>query len=319
MTQIIVDERIETTKKPSATLRSKMPPIFRLNRQEMVLLVMTMIWGGSFLATQQALSVSGPLFFVGFRFVVAALFALAIALPVIRGLTRQEAVAGAAIGVSMYLGYTLQTYGLQTISSSKSAFITAMYVPMVPVLQWVFLRWPPRLMNWVGIALAFAGLLLLAGPEAGAFALQRGELLTLLSAVAIAAEIILISYFARGVDSRRVTVVQLAVTALLALATMPVAGESLPRFSWQLVALVGLIGLASAAIQLAMNWAQKSVSPTRATLIYASEPVWAGVIGRVAGERLPLLAVVGAALIVAGVVVSEMKPRKLATVPVEAD
>ena len=58
-----------------------------------------------------------------------------------------------------------------------------------------------------------------------------------------------------------------------------------------------------------MNWAQQSVSPTRATLIYAGEPVWAGVIGRIAGERFPPIAMVGAALIVAAVIVSEMKTR----------
>ena len=69
------------------------------------------------------------------------------------------------------------------------------------------------------------------------------------------------------------------------------------------------LGLTSAVIQVAMNWAQQSVSPTRATLIYAGEPVWAGVIGRIAGERFPPIAMVGAALIVAAVIVSEMKTR----------
>ena len=58
------------------------------------------------------------------------------------------------------------------------------------------------------------------------------------------------------------------------------------------------------------NWAQKSVSPTRATLIYAGEPVWAGVIGRIAGERFPPMAMVGAVLIVAAVIVSEIKTRE---------
>jgi len=62
-------------------------------------------------------------------------------------------------------------------------------------------------------------------------------------------------------------------------------------------------------IQVAMNWAQRTVSPTRATVIYAGEPVWAGIFGRLAGERLPGIALLGAALIVAGVIVSEMKGR----------
>jgi drug/metabolite transporter (DMT)-like permease len=70
------------------------------------------------------------------------------------------------------------------------------------------------------------------------------------------------------------------------------------------------LGIFSAIIQVTMNWAQRSVSPTRATVIYTGEPVWAGIFGRIAGERLPLLALVGAAFIVAGVLVSELKLRK---------
>jgi len=58
-----------------------------------------------------------------------------------------------------------------------------------------------------------------------------------------------------------------------------------------------------------MNWTQRSVSPTRATIIYAAEPVWGGAIGRLAGDRLPALAIVGAAVIVAGTLISEVKPR----------
>jgi drug/metabolite transporter (DMT)-like permease len=58
-----------------------------------------------------------------------------------------------------------------------------------------------------------------------------------------------------------------------------------------------------------MNWAQRSVSPTKATVIYAGEPVWGGIVGRLAGDRLPAAALAGAALIVAGVLVSELEPR----------
>ena len=71
-------------------------------------------------------------------------------------------------------------------------------------------------------------------------------------------------------------------------------------------------GLASAIIQVTMNWAQRSVSPTRATVIYAGEPVWAGLVGRIAGERLPGVALLGCALIVLGVLVSEMRIRRKA-------
>ncbi|MDB0327709.1 EamA family transporter, partial [Acinetobacter baumannii] len=64
---------------------------------------------------------------------------------------------------------------------------------------------------------------------------------------------------------------------------------------------------ASALIQFVMNWAQRVVDPSRAAIIYAGEPVWAGIIGRIAGERLPVIALFGGALVVLGVLVSELK------------
>ena len=83
--------------------------------------------------------------------------------------------------------------------------------------------------------------------------------------------------------------------------------ERLPDFSWLLLSAAIGLGAMSAVIQVAMNWAQKSVSPTRATLIYAGEPVWAGIVGRIAGDRLPGLALLGGLLIVIAVIVSELK------------
>jgi drug/metabolite transporter (DMT)-like permease len=284
-------------------------PAWRRSLPELVLVVVTMVWGGTFLAVQVGLGVSGPLFFVGSRFAVAAIAMAFVALPAMRGLTRAELMAGAAIGVAIFSGYALQTAGLRTITSSQSAFITALYVPLVPLLQWIALGRRPRLASWAGIALAFAGLVLVAGPGTDGLVFGRGEALTLFGALAIAGEIILIGRFAGRVDAGRVTAVQLATAALLAFAAMPLAGEGVPGFSWLLVALAAGLGAASAAIQMAMNWAQRSVSPTRATLIYAGEPVWAGIVGRAADERLPGLALLGGALVVLGVLVSELDLR----------
>lgn len=93
--------------------------------------------------------------------------------------------------------------------------------------------------------------------------------------------------------------------------------ERIPDFSWLLLCSALGLGMASAAIQVAMNWAQKSVSPTCATLIYAGEPV-AGIVGRIAGERLPAIALLGAGLIVAAVIVSELKTKGKVATPEEA-
>jgi len=283
---------------------------FSVKPQEALLILITMFWGGTFLAVQYAVTMSGPFFFVGLRFATAALAVALLSLKVLRGVTWLEVKAGVAIGVSIALGYSLQTWGLQTISSSKSAFITAMYVPLVPLLQWLCLGRMPGLMSCLGILLAFTGLILLAGPGGDLLVPGEGELITLASAVAIAAEIILISAWAGKVDIRRVTIIQLATASLVAFCAMIPAGESIPTLSPTLLG-VGLgLGIFSAIIQVVMNWAQRSVSPTRATVIYTGEPVWAGIFGRIAGERLPLLALLGGVFIVLGVLVSELKFKK---------
>ncbi|HDS1153487.1 TPA: DMT family transporter [Pluralibacter gergoviae] len=278
--------------------------------QEALLILITLFWGGTFLAVQYAVTMSGPLFFVGLRFATATLALGLLSWRKMAGLTLAEFRAGVAIGVSIALGYSLQTWGLQSISSSKSAFITAMYVPLVPLLQWVCLRRLPGLMSWLGIALAFGGLILLAGPQGNTLTPGTGELLTLAAALATAAEIILIGAWAGNVDVRRVTVVQLGTASLIAFTLMGPAGESVPVFTPGLLTVAVGLGVFSAIIQLTMNWAQRSISPTRATVIYTGEPVWAGVFGRIAGERLPGLALLGAMLIVAGVLVSELKLKR---------
>ncbi|MFY2084958.1 DMT family transporter [Achromobacter xylosoxidans] len=284
--------------------------MFALSRQEIALVLVTMLWGSTFLVIHIAMQHSGPLFFVGVRFTLAGVVSMLLFRRHMARLTRREAGAGVVIGCALFLGYYLQTLGLRTITSSQSAFITALYVPIVPLLQWAVLKRPPGLMSWVGVALAFTGLVLLAGPEAGALHFSAGELATLAGAAAIAAEIILIGHFASSVDSRRVTAVQLLTAGLVSFALMPALGEAVPEFSWLWAGGAIGLGLASAVIQLTMNWAQKSVSPTRATVIYAGEPVWGGIVGRLAGERLPGLALVGAALIVAGVLASEVKFKR---------
>jgi len=252
-------------------------------RPEWVLIGITVLWGGTFLLVQRAMGSGGAFFFVGLRFGAAALIVGLVSMRVLRGVTRHELWAGACIGTAMMLGYALQ---------------------IVPLLQWLVLR--QSIVGYrIGVALAFVGLLLVVGPENAGLSLNGGELLAVIGAVAIAVEVVLISRFARRVHVGRVTVIQLAVASVLCFCIMPVVGERAVIPSGFFLAGALALGAASALIQSAMNWAQKTVSPTRATVIYAGEPVWAGLIGRLAGERLPLLALLGAALIVVGILIGK--------------
>nr|WP_250318626.1 DMT family transporter [Rosenbergiella gaditana] len=275
------------------------------------MILITLLWGATFLIVHHAMQTASPFFFVGVRFAVAALLLAAVFWQSLAGMTAKDVQAGILIGFCIAIGYSFQTWGMQTISSSQSAFMTAMYVPLVPLLQWIFLKRPPRLMSWCGVVLAFVGLLLLSGNSGEtSHGMGIGEYVTLLSTLAIAGEIILISGYAGQVDTKRVTIIQLAAASLFSFLFMVPAGETVSHFSPTVILSAAGLGLMSAIIQLTMNWAQQSISPTRATVIYAGEPVWAGIFGRIAGEVLPSLALVGGALIVAGVLVSELKIKR---------
>ena len=284
------------------------PRLRNLPLPELSLIGVTMIWGVTFLIVHIAVEYTGALLLVGLRFLIAGILAAVLAGRHLRQVTRLELLAGLSIGASLFIGYGLQSYGLQTVESSMSAFLTALYVPLVPLLQWALFRKAPALFSWIGIGLAFAGLLLISGGSAGHLRMSTGEIATLGGTIGIALEIMLIGYFAPHVDSRRVTAIQLLAVALFCFLSMPIAGVEWPEFSWIWVGAVIGLGAASAMIQLVMNWAQKTVSPTRATVIYAGEPVWAGIVGRIAGERLGPYALIGGALIVLGVLISELRP-----------
>ena len=110
---------------------------WRLTLPEAILIFITMIWGGTFMVVHHAMTMSGPFF-----------LSVCVSLPPprcccfsLRGtgrFTRRELMAGLWIGIAIGCGYGLQTQGMQTISGSQSAFITALYVPLVPLLQWIF-------------------------------------------------------------------------------------------------------------------------------------------------------------------------------------
>jgi len=283
--------------------------LLRLSRQELALVGITAIWGSTFLVVQLAVQTAGPFFFVGVRFLIAGVASAIVFHRALRGIRWKDVGAGAAIGLMIFLGYGLQTYGLRTIDASTSAFITALYVPLVPLVQCVVFRKAPRAMAFIGAALAFAGMILLAGP--GSLSQDsRGEIITVLGTLPMAGEIVLIGFFAGKVHLGRVTVVQLFTAGVLGTVVSPLLGEGIPPLRWGWMLAAAGLGVASALIQLTMNWAQRSVTPTRATVIYAMEPVWAGLVGWIAGYPMTPLAIVGAVMILSGILLSELGPRR---------
>jgi drug/metabolite transporter (DMT)-like permease len=276
-----------------------------------VLVFITMLWGSTFLILQTALRWSGPLWLVSVRFGLAAVLLAMLSGPRrLAGLNRLELRAGLWTGVVMIGVYGLQTAGLQQIASSKSAFLTALYVPAVPLMIWFSGQQAPDGRAWAGIAAAFGGMVLLtgAGLQGDAFTgFASGDTLTLGAALLAALEIVLISRYSPDCDPRRLALVQTAVVAIGAAVAALWHGEALPSVQTGFVLCVGALALMSAFIQFAMSWAQQTVPATHATLIYALEPVWAGLIGVWVGERFGWAGIGGAALILLGIVIGSWR------------
>jgi drug/metabolite transporter (DMT)-like permease len=271
-----------------------------------MLVVATAVWGSAFLITHRAVATVPPLMFVAIRFTTASVGVGVLTRPRLNRLNLAEIRGAAAIGAAMVVGYGFQAAGMRTIDSGRAAFISALYVPTVPVLQWVLLGRRPAAWTWVGVALASLGLLLLAGPVGGQ-AFGVGDAQALGGAFAVAAEILLVSRFAPVADPRRLAVTQCAFVAVAAASLSLAWGESCPAVRPAWVASALGLGLASAFLQLTVNGALRTVPATRATLIFALEPVWAGMIGAAAGERMGPAGVAGAGMIVAAIAVSGLR------------
>lgn len=278
---------------------------------ELVLVLVSALWGSSFILLSVALESISPALLVALRFGFGALLMAAILRSRLFKLRRIDWIAGCLTGTCIFFGYFLQTVGLQWISSSVSAFLTALYVPFVPLLQMIFLRKLPGKITSAGIAVAFLGMLLIMDPSRLSFDGSLGEWLTVASALACALEIIVIGFYAKQCEPTAFCFTQLVVVSALAAAYCAVCETVRFEANWQLFTCLGILIGMIAFNQYAISWAQKSVAPVRAVLIYTLEPVFAGIIGYCVGERLGTGGFIGCILVIGSVLLSSWLPKYL--------
>ncbi|MBO0784020.1 MAG: DMT family transporter [Ktedonobacteraceae bacterium] len=276
----------------------------------LVLLLATLIWGSTFLVVQRTITLTGPFTFLALRFSIGALTLALIYHRRLIHLTRYELCAGSLMGIILFASYATQTLGLQYTTTSMAGFLTGLYVPFVPLLSILLLRRWPALGAMLGIVLSFCGLTLLSLNEHFALSFGPGEMLILACAVGNALHIVLISKYAPRADAINLSLVQIAITALLSFVAMPIAREPFVLPSWPVWLSCLFMGvLATAFCLAAMNRIQQFISSERATLAYALEPVWTALFGYLAGERLGLLAWIGCGCILLAMLAGNLKLR----------
>ena len=288
---------------------------------EVALVFNTLVWGATFILVKSALGGISALLFLALRFSLAgAVLALLFRKPLSAPQARKGWQAGVLVGTFLFLGYLFQTMGLRFTSAPKSAFITGLTSVMVPLLGSLVYRIKPRISEWFGILTATVGLGLMTLPDAalpgatvagaGAVSISRGDVLTFFCSIAFGAHIVTLGHFSRRMGFEVLSVAQVGTAAVLSLALCGWAET--PHVEWQPAVLSAILitGLFATALAFTIQaWAQKYTTPTRTALIYMLEPVVAWVTSYLlAGEGLTRRAAAGAALILGGVLLVELKP-----------
>jgi drug/metabolite transporter (DMT)-like permease len=273
----------------------------------------TLVWGATFTLVKSALRDVSPLLFLALRFSLAtAALTAAWFLGWHSPKSGPRALAGGILtGILLFSGFLLQTLGLQLTTPPKSAFLTGLASVMVPLLGALVYRNRPQPLEVLGVLVATVGLALMTldGPLAS---IGKGDLLTLLGAVAFAGHIVTLGHYSSKASFEMLSITQVGTSAVLAVSLFWWAEP--PHIVWRPAVIYAILvtGLLATALAFTVQaWAQKFTSSTRTALIYTLEPVFAWLISYWAlGEGLAGRVAAGAALILGGVVLVEMKPMQ---------
>ncbi len=260
-----------------------------------LLAVAAALFGMTFVAVKDALTLMPPLSFVGWRFLLGAAVLLAIGRPAGRSVWRDGGIAGSLL----FIGYATQTIGLEQTSATNSGLITGLYVVFTPLAAAAFRRARPAPSTLAGAVLSIAGLAALTVTDD--FVLSAGDLWTVMCAIAYAFHILALARMAPRHRVVGFTAVQLFVTAVLALGVSAIVERApLPPAS-ALPTLLATAILVTCGAFLMQVWAQTVVGPSRTAIVLALEPVFAVATAAVVlGERLTTRGWLGAAMIVVG-------------------
>jgi drug/metabolite transporter (DMT)-like permease len=288
----------------------------RIFRANILLLLTALIWGAAFVAQRMGMDHMGPLTFNGVRFALGALALW----PLIASMDKKRtSVAptlstlirgGMLMGGALFLGAWLQQFGLCYTTAGKAGFITGLYGVFVPLIG-IFLGHRYGLGTWAGAGLAIAGMYLLSVTES--MSIGKGDALVLLSAFFWGVHVLIIGRLTGGlsaVDAIKLAAVQFAFCSLISL-TGAVLFEDI-TLSGLRAGVIPLLygGLMSVGVAYTLQVvAQRDARPAPAAIILSLEAVFAALAGwMLLGETLTMQALVGCALMLAGMIWSQARP-----------
>lgn len=277
---------------------------------DLLLLLTAAIWGVAFVFQKSAMDHIGPTAFIAARSFLAALVLLPVVVYEARrtgtGLSPGVWRIGLFGGLAFFVAAVLQQVGLVTASVSNTGFLTGLYVVITPFIVWAWHREPPAVLIWSAAALSFVGTWLLGGGTFDGF--NRGDLLVAVGAVFWAVHLLVTSESGQYSRPITFTAIQFLVVGILgtiaALATEDTNISGLVAAA-PAIAYVGILSSALTFTLLAI--AMKHAPTTEAAIIISLEAVFAAVAGALLlGERLGLIAIAGAGVILTAIVLVQL-------------
>ncbi len=274
-------------------------------KSEIMLILVTLIWGGTFPVIKAGLNDISPLLMVIIRFFLSFLFFLPLIIKRRRTLTSGLVKAGLILGFSTFIGYGMLTIGLTMTTVAKSSLISYGYALITPPLQFLLLKKKVSPINLIGLGIAFTGMMIFTSPSASGW--NMGDSITVLVALGYAFTVVLLDKYSRIYDVEILTGLQFFFTALFSaiLITFSETPVLVPTFNL-LIALSYLVLPGTVGALYIMNRYQKGTTPVRAVVIYALEPVIAIILGYFfLAEYIGWQELLGGIIILSGVLFSE--------------
>jgi drug/metabolite transporter (DMT)-like permease len=282
----------------------------RARQAELSLIAITVIWGLTFSMVKETLEVMPPFVFMSYRFTLAFLVLAAVCGRRITRIDRGTAAAGLLLGVFLYAAYSFQTFGLQYTTAGNAGFITGLFVVFVPILSTIILRKKPGMRSVFSVIVATIGLGLLSLQPG--LKVNSGDILVLACAFTYSLHIIFMDRFVQRYDLLLLTLLQMGVVAVLQTGSAFIFEDFIfptGGYAWLTIVVCGVF--ASALAFFVQAWAQREISPVRTSVVLIMEPVFSVFFGIILlGETLTWRGWLGCALMLAGMLITEIRPEK---------
>jgi drug/metabolite transporter (DMT)-like permease len=283
-------------------------------RGSLLLLLGAVIWGAAFAAQRAGMDHVGPFTFSGVRMLLAGIVMIPASMlsrrkagPVTAEVQKKQRRGGLICGLLLFFATSLQQIGLVYTSAGKAGFITALYVVLVPVAGWVFLRKQPGKMIWAGVGLAVIALYLLCVPAEG-FQIEKGDALLLGCAVCFTGQILCVDHYAPQVDgltlARDEFLITGALSMIIAVFTEEIRMDGILEAAFPII----YSGIFSGAVGYSLQIiGQRDVNPTVASLVMCLEAVFAVLTGAIMlGERMTGREIAGCVLMFCAVILAQL-------------